>query len=435
MALELETAPLAESPADHAASNGHSTGFDLDDLLNDPESPPFDTNEAASGEGAASEGEAEPVAAVDNDGLPGEVIAGPVAEELPKDGNVVPPAVNLGSIPEPPTTADTTADKPKKDRKKKGGATASGETPAATLDKLFTPTDRSPEIESLLDEINRERMHADAAKAVVVGIKSDLKDARKSHEAAMDRVMELLGQLDRIRNDQNRPLLKKAEAKAATVEKPSEAASEVKPAEPAADVPQTEQPEQPTAAAEQAPDPAPPGTPIGAKPLTVRIVRVVSLVGDEGQADLIINPGREFDCRVDASGNVIVSAQDSSGVNADVELEPEDFEVVTWEGQPSPGAAVPTAASGDPSATTRDPETNLSWRSVRLADLLMPAIPPGCLKSLEAAHVETMGQLADYPKKEGVQITAIKGIGEGKLAKIEEATTAFWRRWGKGGDC
>jgi hypothetical protein len=445
MALELETAPLSEVARSHSSNgNGSSAGFDLDDLLGGGDADelnaadvPFDTNEPASPPGAASEGKGGGSGEA-NDGLPGEVIASPTLADPPAAADAAPAA----TAPAP--------DKPKKGRKKKVEAVEAAATTATdgtNVINLKSAPDRSPEIESLLDEINRERMHATAAKAVVIGIKSDLKDARKSHEAACERVMELLGQLDSIRNDQNRPLIKKAEAKS-EAKAAEQTGEEVKPqpepsgqkvtgeaAAPAvagsAPHPQSTTDAPATPLADAPPDPAPAGIPINAKPLRVRLVRIVSLPGDDTAsppvADLILNPGREFDCRIDDKGDVLIAAEDEGNVAADVELEPEDFEVIQWEGQADPNAPV-----------ARDPN---GWRNVALADLLVPPIPPGVLKSIEAGvavngkPVTTVGQLADWSEETKAEYTAIKGIGEGKAVKLAEAIAAFHKRWAEGKEC
>lgn len=69
------------------------------------------------------------------------------------------------------------------------------------------------------------------------------------------------------------------------------------------------------------------------------------------------------------------------------------------------------------------------WQNVRLDKWPKPhCLAPGTLKLLIEAGLETVGQVSDWTQS-GKRLTEIRGFGEGKLEKFEQAETAFWARW------
>lgn len=70
-----------------------------------------------------------------------------------------------------------------------------------------------------------------------------------------------------------------------------------------------------------------------------------------------------------------------------------------------------------------------AWRDVPLKHI---NIPKGICETLHSeANIDTLGELTDYtdPNKNGGRqnrLDQIKGLGAGKIQRIEEATTAYW---------
>lgn len=85
--------------------------------------------------------------------------------------------------------------------------------------------------------------------------------------------------------------------------------------------------------------------------------------------------------------------------------------------------------NGDGNGHTAEQQAEADdWRAFPIADL---DLPESIVAKLTEANVCTMGDLADFtdPNKHGGahrDLTMIKGIGPGLIAKIEAATTKFW---------
>lgn len=93
-----------------------------------------------------------------------------------------------------------------------------------------------------------------------------------------------------------------------------------------------------------------------------------------------------------------------------------EFIEVECPGPPRP----PTATS----SATGVNAPNAAWRFFPIDQL--EGLPPGIIKALADAGLDTVGKLADYTKS-GQQLIDIKGIGEAKVEKIEKACEDFWK--------
>lgn len=87
---------------------------------------------------------------------------------------------------------------------------------------------------------------------------------------------------------------------------------------------------------------------------------------------------------------------------------------------PRPEAAKPAEAQDDESD---------DWKATTTAELGLP-VPIVTLLDAHNPAIRTLGDIADFTASGG-QLTDIKGIGEAKATKIEDACNAFWGRYGR----
>jgi hypothetical protein len=95
--------------------------------------------------------------------------------------------------------------------------------------------------------------------------------------------------------------------------------------------------------------------------------------------------------------------------------------------QPSdqPSTETTPATESTPAETPEvTPEVDPNgWRSVSITDLDIPA---GTAKLLIEAGIDTIGKMADFTATPNQRLTDVKGIGQGKAERIENAMIAFW---------
>lgn len=299
--------------------------------------------------------------------------------------------------------------------------------PARPTEGRGETVERTPLAGQLADIRDCEATCRDC-EAAVNSIKEELKAAKKEYDGAVIKLRKLCAA---IGGDLNRPLLDRAENAAGDPDEDEEDDEE-------GDEGEAGQDEEAAATASEAAE-LPSGKvglagdAAGVERIPSRIKLILNIPLDNFDGKI----GEEHDCFMveekDEKGGPMTSLCVKDETGKLIALESAEYEVIAWEdGGPA------NAASGDGDNTdgpARNADTDLSWRDVQLADLHAPSLAKGILTALADANIETVGQLSDYQKKEHSRLTDIKGIGEGKLVKIDEALVAFWARWGKGEKC
>lgn len=219
--------------------------------------------------------------------------------------------------------------------------------------------------ENTLVEIWNAERKCISAEAEVEDLKEQLKEAKARYDNCVSHLRKLAraAELDR-----DRPLL---------VEKP-DAVQGV---------------EEPVVAAEAATDAPSEGEPL--QPGEVRI----RLLADIEEGDQKWEKGAVIVARVDNAGDTFIPTPTADNPDDGPYLEAKEFELL------EDGAAADVDARLD-------------------TPLAETAIPPGLIEKLAEHKITTVRELAAFTAEK--QLTDIKGIGQGKAEKIEDAMEAFW---------